>query len=212
MQHTIITSYQTGNGALIGNLAVTGDTEINSDLTLPASSTNKELDVDFTRTKAQAICLYCTAAATAKTNSSSSPRESISLAAGVPIIAAGTTQINALFGGDVTKFYIDCSSGGTFSIRYFHQQAVRTLVEIENLFHSFITCICFDIHNSKPSARCCGCLKWCDYDYTNASQPDVDLQVACAELVCRSSRWREGRWAKQRYAQQAARLYRHGHN
>lgn len=117
MQHSIILSYQTAAGSLVGNQDITGDTELNSDVVLTASSTNIELDIAFTRAKVLALGLMCTAAATVKTNSSGAPQETITLTADIPKVCASNADALVMFAGDVTKLYLTCSAGGTFSIR-----------------------------------------------------------------------------------------------
>lgn len=117
MQHTIVESYSTGGGALVGTLAVTGDTELNSDIVLAASSTNVEADIAFTLANVKSMALMCTADATVKTNDSGSPQETISLSAGIPLVLQSQTEAAATFAGDVTQIFLTCSAGGTFSSR-----------------------------------------------------------------------------------------------
>jgi hypothetical protein len=117
MQHTIMQSYQTGNGSLVGNMAVTGDTEINSDVVLAPAAVNVELDVDFKRANAQCLGLECTGDCTIKTNSSSAPQDTIVLTANQPLICKSGAEVAARFGGDVTKLFLSSTAGGTFSVR-----------------------------------------------------------------------------------------------
>ena len=113
----VIQSYQTAGGSLVGNLAVDGDTEINADVTLAASSTNVELDVAFTRASVKSLGIICSAACTVKTNSSGAPQETITLVAGLPQICKTNAEVVAMFAGNVTKLYLSCAAGGSFSIR-----------------------------------------------------------------------------------------------
>lgn len=117
MQHNVVQSYQTAGGSLTGSLAVTGDTEFNADVTLAPAATGIELDVPFTRANVKSIGLFCTGDCTIKTNSNSTPQETISLTAGQPTIAKNTTDINALFSNNVTKFFLASTAGGAFSVR-----------------------------------------------------------------------------------------------
>ena len=115
--HNVIMSYGTGGGSVVGNLAVTGDTELNADVTLEASSTDINLDLDFAKANIQSCVLYCSAACTVETNSGSAPDDTIALVAGQPTICQNNTEALALFSEDVTSLYLTCSAGGTFSIR-----------------------------------------------------------------------------------------------
>ena len=101
----------------MGNQTITGDAEINGDVVLAPAAVNVELDVDFKRATVQSCALMCTSAATVKTNSSSAPQDTINLSAGQPVILASNAAVLAQFSGDVTKFFLSCVAGGTFSIR-----------------------------------------------------------------------------------------------
>ena len=118
MQHNIIQSYQTAAGSLTGTLAVTGDTEINADVVLAASSTDVELDVAFAKANVKSIAMTCSAACTVETNANNhAGGNQIDLVAGQPTLCKNNTEAQAMFTNDVTKLFLTCSAGGTFSIR-----------------------------------------------------------------------------------------------
>lgn len=79
------------------------------DYTVAISQTNKELDLSFLFAQVAAYEIVADFALTLKTNSTGSPDETISLAAGVPIKYDGTGT--SVFGHDVTKIYATNASG-----------------------------------------------------------------------------------------------------
>ncbi len=84
------------------------DTEYGVKVTVTAGAVNKEVDIAFTVANLKALVLYCDQNVTVKTNSTSSPQETITMTALKEIVwttdgAAGGT---IPFAGNVTKFYI----------------------------------------------------------------------------------------------------------
>ena len=96
--------------------------EQNADVALTAGASNVALAFAFTRANVKSLALYCTGDCTIKTNSSSSPQETITLTAGQPTVAANLTAAEVLFSGNVTTFYLSSTAGGTFSVRMLLQQ------------------------------------------------------------------------------------------
>ena len=122
MQHNIIQSYQTASGSLTGQVAVTGDAELNSDVDLAAAASNVELDLAVTRLNIKSCALVCTGDCTVKTNSTGSPSETINLTANQPSIAKNATEAQALFSANLTKLYLSSTAGGKFSVRFLLDQ------------------------------------------------------------------------------------------
>lgn len=117
MTHTIAQTYQAAGGAVVTSVSVTADAELNVDVTLSASTSDKEIDFILDQDNAQALCLYCSAACTIKTNSSSAPDDTISLTAGVAVLCKSNAEVLALLSADITKIYVTCSAGGDLKIR-----------------------------------------------------------------------------------------------
>jgi hypothetical protein len=112
--HQITAGYKNDSGSITSVTATyQDDTEIGEDMLVTGGSTNKEYDVAFTIANVKTCVLYSDKAVTIKTNSISSPQETITLAAGQQKLytsdglAGGTVP----FSGNVTKFYI--SNAGT---------------------------------------------------------------------------------------------------
>jgi hypothetical protein len=117
--HTLNRIYQTPAGAITSTITITDDTELNSDLVLAASSTNVLLTLAMTRANLKSLALVCTADCTVKTNSSSSPLDTISLTANTPLLAGSASEAAALLPNTsaVSALYLTCANGGTFSLR-----------------------------------------------------------------------------------------------
>jgi hypothetical protein len=80
--HKISNSYSTGAGTVGSTIAnFTGDIEKNVDTSVPPSTTDEPIDIKWVVTKVQSLMFTATGACTIKTNSSSSPTTTLSLAA-----------------------------------------------------------------------------------------------------------------------------------
>lgn len=113
--HVITRGYRDSSGGTISSTETIGpfNNEVNFDQTVNHSVTNGEYDVLLTAAKLKSISFYSDFAVTIKTNSSSSPQETITLAAGqnrvwdLSFDGAGAIPI----AGDVTKLFITNASG-----------------------------------------------------------------------------------------------------
>lgn len=96
-----------GNFKTILNFAITSGT------------TNAEHDVAFTRANLQLLWIISDQNITLKTNSTSSPDNTFSLLAGVPLVIAadGYWAATVFLAADVTKFYWTNASGVTANIK-----------------------------------------------------------------------------------------------
>lgn len=105
-----------------GSVSITSTSEITADGlknyigTLAASTSNQEVQLTIDVSECKAFFAHCTAAATLKTNSSGSPQETFTLAAGVAYQWDNSSGAANPFAGDVTTFYVTCSAGGTLNI------------------------------------------------------------------------------------------------
>jgi hypothetical protein len=94
-----------------GSFTETGTTSINIATNLPASSTNVLVAAAWTVANTQAIFLLSTQNLTIKTNSPSSPANTINLIANVPLIwDASAGYYSNPFTTNVTAFYCTCSA------------------------------------------------------------------------------------------------------
>jgi hypothetical protein len=94
-----------------GSFTETGTTSIDIATNLPASSTNVEVSISWTVANTQAIFLLSSSNMTIKTNSSSSPGDTIDLIAGIPLIWDASAGYYAnLFTVNVTSFYCSCTA------------------------------------------------------------------------------------------------------
>lgn len=96
----------------------TSDGEVNLDVTIPPSSTDLEIDVNFEFANMKSLYLLAKSGAmTLETNSSSSPVQTIALAADKPLVWYTGSGITNPITANVTKFYITSTPGGTFQMR-----------------------------------------------------------------------------------------------
>jgi hypothetical protein len=115
--HTVSKSYKTDAGTSSSiTYTKTGPTEINYDGTIAASTTNHEVDLVFTHASITSICIYASAAVTIKSNSTSAPDSTVTLADGQQIIwNSNENGTNPFVAADVTKLYITNASSTTAS-------------------------------------------------------------------------------------------------
>lgn len=112
--HKVGVTYTTNAGTTKSTTATyTGDSEVNADVAIASSQTNYEIDLAWKYATIKSCVLYCDTALTVKTNSSGSPTDTISLAAGVQKIYTNDGKAGTgtnLFTADVTKLYVTNSS------------------------------------------------------------------------------------------------------
>jgi hypothetical protein len=119
--HTFTINWQSGSEALSYPVVVTADGETNGDYPVAAGVVNWEIDIAFVKTLLQSILITSDVAATLKTNSTSTPQETITLAPGIPFFwFIGSGLVNP-FVGNVTKFYANVPGGAAGNIK------IRTL-------------------------------------------------------------------------------------
>jgi len=121
LTHKIATSYQDDAGTVSSLTATyTDDTEVNADMLAAAGATNKEYDVPVTVANIKSMVLYSDQAVTIKTNSTSSPQETITLAAGAQKIYTfdGLAGGAIPFAGNLTKFYISNAGSKDANVKF----------------------------------------------------------------------------------------------
>lgn len=117
--HTINRSFSDGASTVSSSKTYTGSGTANLSETIPASSSNLQLNVAVDVSALQSLYLYCDAAATVYVNdvSGGSPTKTITLPAGEAYIYPNGSDTNPLGASDVTKIYVTCSAGGSLEMR-----------------------------------------------------------------------------------------------
>ena len=117
--HTLTTGYKTDEGTVTSvGQSFTGDGELGVNDSVAASTTNKHYAVAVTKTQIVAMVLYASKAVTIKTNSSSTPQETITLADGAQITWYSTSTATCPFSSDVTGFYVTNAGSSASSIKF----------------------------------------------------------------------------------------------
>lgn len=109
----------TGNGQAVTSVvkSLTADAQAGYDGSIPDSTTNQEVDVAIKHSTLAGFVATSDHAITIKTNSTSAPDDTLSVAANTPIIFyTGGPWANPLT-ADVTKMYITNNSGGTAVVK-----------------------------------------------------------------------------------------------
>ncbi len=95
--------------------------------TIPASTTNLLIDIAFTVAGLKSCWISSDKAVTIKTNDSTTPQETITIAAGIPLIWNANSGVNQ-FAGDVTAMYVSNADTGPaeMKIRILHDKTPAT--------------------------------------------------------------------------------------
>lgn len=118
--HTITKTWASGTSApLSKSVSFVGVRELNIDAAVAASTTNQQELLSFTAASLLEIFISSTQNVTIKTNSSSSPQETLTITGGDPLQWDNTCGIAIPFSGDVTSIFITNAgaSSATVSIR-----------------------------------------------------------------------------------------------
>jgi hypothetical protein len=109
--HTIGTTYKTDSGTVASPVATyTNSAQAGVNTTIAPSTTNHELDIEFLHTEVWSIVLFASGALTIKTNSTTTPGDTITLSAGQALIWAHDYVADNPFTADVTKLYVTNAS------------------------------------------------------------------------------------------------------
>lgn len=118
--HRIGTTYNGGAGQMSSvSRTLTGSGELRVDETIPAASTNLAVAFALDRESAKSVGIYCDKAITIKTNSSSSPTDTIPVAAGQLIVWGNDEDALAdmVFSADVTALYVTNAGASAARLR-----------------------------------------------------------------------------------------------
>lgn len=111
-----------GSGALSGSYIAVGSAEQSIDQTFAAATTDQAQAASFGAPGTAsgdlvAVELLATGPMTIKTNSSSAPRETITLAAGVPLQWDAQSGLACPFAGAVTGLFVTCTNAARLQAR-----------------------------------------------------------------------------------------------
>ncbi|MDP9292787.1 MAG: hypothetical protein M3O82_10560 [Verrucomicrobiota bacterium] len=107
LTHVITTGYKNDAGTVSSVLKTyTGDAEENVEDVVAVGITNKLYTVAITKTQIVSMCIYSSGAVTIKTNSSSAPTETITLAAGDAKTWATDHAESCPFSANITALYV----------------------------------------------------------------------------------------------------------
>ena len=118
--HQLLTAYGTDEGnAITVNSKYTGTAEVGFDGTVPATTDNVEVDIAWLHANVHSLLLYSSQALTIKTNNSTTPIQTIALAAGQAIVWGNDHPEANPVTADVTKLFLsnDTANIATVKIR-----------------------------------------------------------------------------------------------
>jgi hypothetical protein len=117
--HRVGVVYSSDAGTITNTTdSYTGDGEANYEGSIATGVTNGEIDIALDVSAIKSLVMYSTQALTVKTNSTSAPADTITLAAGKQLVWT-TDHLDANpLGTDVTKFYVTNASGSTATVKF----------------------------------------------------------------------------------------------
>ncbi len=116
--HKVNTSYSTDEGPVVSSFDTqTGNTEVGFDGTIAATTDNIEVDIGFAHTPTKALEFWSSTALTVKTNSSSSPTQTISLTANQALIWTVAHPESNPITADVTKLFLSNDTSGIATVK-----------------------------------------------------------------------------------------------
>lgn len=116
--HTLGLTYKTDAGTIASTTdTYTADTDYTIDEQIPASTTNKEIDLSLTKANIKSMVMYSDQAITIKTNSTVAS-DTIQLAAKIALVWNTDSQFSIPFAGNVTKFFITNAGGSAANLKF----------------------------------------------------------------------------------------------
>lgn len=111
-------SLDDGGGLTVaGNLTTTADIRNSIEKSIPDGATNQQIVVTIKESTLVAFALSSDQAVTVKTNSSGSPQETFTLAAGEPVAWISGEVADKPIAGDVTSLYVTNASGAAATLK-----------------------------------------------------------------------------------------------
>jgi hypothetical protein len=114
--YTLLQQLNTPSGTVSQTISTTGEAVVEMDVAIPAAS-NTQVNLGFPYANVKMIWMNASVAMTLKTNSSSEPDQTISLAAGVPQAWITGGHGSNPITDDVAAIYVTAAAEGTLSIR-----------------------------------------------------------------------------------------------
>jgi hypothetical protein len=112
-EHRISTTWSGGNGSVTATQIVKGGGEDNRNIELAGNAADVQVDLAFATARLKSFFIVADQGVILATNSSATPADAFTLAAGVPLVWTEGTGIENPFGADVTKIYL---SNGTAEV------------------------------------------------------------------------------------------------
>lgn len=121
--HVLTLSWARSGEAIAANVTVEADGETNRNLTVPASTTDFRTNIAIDVSEVKSLYIHSDVSVTIETNSSSAPDDTLTVAAGKPLVwYTGCGLANPLT-TDVTDFYITNATGGPAAVK------IRVLID-----------------------------------------------------------------------------------
>lgn len=124
--HTLGVTYKTDAGTITSTTdSYQADCEHDIDDSVPASTTNKEFDIAITKANIKSMVLYSDQSVTLKTNSTTSPTDTITMAAKKQVVWNTDSLNSCPFTSDITKIFVTNSTAAAakLAIRFLLNQA-----------------------------------------------------------------------------------------
>ena len=120
--HSVTKGYKSDEGTITSVVtAFTGDAESGIEATIGVGVTNQHFVYALTLSQVVIMVMYSSTSMTVKTNSSTTPQETINLAAGAQLVyeSSNTTGAPMFFAGNITGFYVTNNDpkAGNFKFR-----------------------------------------------------------------------------------------------
>ena len=115
--HVDLISSTGSPGQVSGQKTYTADAEFVLDISVPAPSTDLEVDVAIDVSNVKSLCLLADRDMTIETNSAGSPVDTIALKASVPYLWNTDSYSTLLLTVDVTKFFLTLAAGAAATLK-----------------------------------------------------------------------------------------------
>lgn len=104
--HILTQAITIGGETVGGSVTYTVEGEQNVDVTVPAATTHKEVNIDLDVSELDTLVIYSDKTVTLKTNSSGSPDDTLTVTAATPIAWGSASGHACPLTVDVTKIYL----------------------------------------------------------------------------------------------------------
>jgi hypothetical protein len=117
--HTVGITWSGGTTTVTGSFTNTADGEDNRDVSVAAATNNVLTNMNIDISQLKSLLVLSDKDVTIKTNSTSSPQETLTIKANVPYIYVSNTGANNAvpFAGDVTAFYLSNAGASDATVK-----------------------------------------------------------------------------------------------